>query len=121
MQERRRNRSSLIRVALQYWLSAVAQKKLLTVVALADSAGLLIAANINSPEAEELAAMAPLVARSRARNEATPAFLPHVSKVIVPLRIDDCSLYLCAIGKEDASFEGVRSAEEGIRRILSAG
>ena len=63
--ERRRKRSSFSGLALHYWLAAVARRKHLWGLVLADSAGLLVAASMKGEEAEEVAALAPLLVQGR--------------------------------------------------------
>lgn len=113
--ERRRKRSSYAGLALQYWLGAVAQRKKLMALVLADSAGLLVAASFQGPEAEELAALAPLLARPGDPMDAAP----NVPVEIRPMQIDRTSLYLCAIGDRSRTADGLLAAENGVQRILT--
>ena len=118
--ERRRKRSSFAGLSLQYWLNAVAQQKRLFALVLADSAGLLIGASMTGPEAEELAAVAPLLARP---NNAECNPMPERNKipvVVQPMRLDHASLFLCAVGDRERGKEGIRLAASGVRRILTA-
>ena len=113
--ERRRKRSSFSGLALQYWLGAVAQRKQLMALVLADSAGLLVAASFRGPEAEELAAIAPLLARPGDPLDSVPS----VPVEIRPLRIDRTSLYLCAVGDRRRTADGLSLAVHGVERILT--
>lgn len=116
--ERRRKRSSFAGLALQYWLGAVARQNRLMALVLADSAGLLIASSFRGPEAEELAAMAPLLARP-GQPGAPLEEAPRLPLEIQPLRIDRTSLYLCAIGERGRIGDGLKKAAGGVRRILT--
>lgn len=116
--ERRRKRSSFTALALQYWLNAVAQRNKLMALVLADSAGLLVAASFRGPEAEELAALAPLVA-SPGRQLAALEEAPSLPMEIRPMSIDRASLYLCAVGDLTRTGDGLRIAEGGVQRILT--
>ncbi len=115
--ERRRKRSSYSRLALQYWLSSVASQQRLFALVLADAAGLLVASSLGGPEAEELAAVAPLLARP---NEAgrCPAERPDIPVLIQKLSFDEASLFLCAVGDRQRSRRSLKLAEGGVRRIL---
>jgi hypothetical protein len=116
--ERRRKRSSFAGLALQYWLAAVARRRKIAALVLADSAGLLVAASFRGPEAEELAALAPLMARSGSCDGVLdrPVDLPFV---VYPVRVDRSSLYLCAVGGDPGGEAVLRLAEGGIQRILT--
>jgi len=116
--ERRRKRSSFTALALQYWLNAVAQRKKLMALVLADSAGLLVAASFRGPEAEELAALAPLLARP-GQPLAALEEAPSLPLEIRPMHIERASLYLCAVGDLTRTGDGLRVAETGVHRILS--
>jgi len=120
--ERRRKRSSYSGLALQYWLTAIAQRKRLFALVVADSAGLLIASNLPGPEAEELAAVAPLLARpgeAECNSDLVPDRQEKIPIVIEKMLLDRSSLYLCAVGDKERSRESLRLAEGGVRRILT--
>jgi hypothetical protein len=117
LNERRRKRSSFAGLALQYWLSAVARKKKMMALVLADSAGLLVASSFNGPEAEELAALAPLLAR--AGEEGAPLeSKPDVPLTIRPMQFYRDSMYLCAVGNRRRGNDTLNEAAEGVDRIL---
>jgi hypothetical protein len=118
IRERRRKRSSYIGLSLQYWLASVAQRKKLMALVLADSGGLLVASSFKGPEAEELAALAPLLARPGEPGAALER-APNVPLAVRPMRIDQTSLYLCAVGNQSSREEGIRLAVGGVRRILA--
>jgi len=86
-------------------------------IVLADSAGLLVAASFQGPEAEELAALSPLLARSGQPGAALEA-LPALPMEIRPMQVDQASLYLCAVGDLSQTGDGLRLAEGGVQRIL---
>jgi hypothetical protein len=116
--ERRRKRSSYTGLSLQYWLSSMAREERLFALVLADAAGLLVASSLAGPEAEELAAVAPLLARP------TDAGLVEGERGEIPVSIrrmhfERCSLYLCAVGDRQRSRRCLRLAEGGVRRILA--
>ena len=115
--ERRRKRSSYSGLALRYWLTSVASQQRLFALVLADAAGLLVASSLGGPEAEELAAVAPLLARP---DEAgiNVAERSDVPVVIHKLLFDQSSFFLCAVGDRKRSRQSVRVAEGGVRRIL---
>lgn len=112
--ERRRKRSSFSGLALQYWLAAVARRKKLFGLVLADSAGLLVASNLRGPEAEELAAVAPLVARPGAAWTGDA----DVPMLVQRMTIDRTLLYLCAVGHGEQRADALNLASSGIQRIL---
>jgi len=116
--ERRRKRSSFAGLALQYWLNSIAQKKHLFALVVSDSAGLLIASSLHGPEAEELAAVAPLLARPG--ENGVQLEHPEIPVVIHKLQVDRSSLYLCAVGDRARGRESIRLAASGVRRILTA-
>jgi hypothetical protein len=113
--ERRRKRSSFAGLALHYWLSAVARRKHLWGLVLADSAGLLVAASIKGTEAEEVAALAPLLVQGRRPT----TDMPDTPVVVHQLYLDQSLFYLCAVGDSTRSLEGARLAADGIKRILA--
>lgn len=117
--ERRRKRSSFAGLALQYWLNSIAQKKRLFALVVADSAGLLVGASLHGPEAEELAAVAPLLARP-GEDGVQAAEHPEIPVVVQKLQVDRSSLYLCAVGDRTRGRECIRLAANGVRRILNA-
>ncbi|MFH1132021.1 MAG: hypothetical protein V1754_11840 [Pseudomonadota bacterium] len=104
-------------MALHYWLASVANKNRLFALLIADSAGALIAASIRGPEAEELAAIAPLLNRknSSGKKRVKKASVPMTTERIA---IGGCSLYLCAVGDCRDHEIGLNQAAEGIHRIL---
>jgi hypothetical protein len=116
--ERRRKRSSYTALALQYWLCSIAQRKRLFALVLADSAGLLVAASFHGPEAEELAAVAPLLARPADSGQASHD-RSRIPIVIHRLPVDHASLFLCAVGDRERSRDGIRLAADGVHRILT--
>lgn len=116
--ERRRKRSSYFSLALQYWLSAVAQRKRQMAMVLADSAGLLVASSFKGPEAEELAAMAPLLS-APGGPDAPLTDAPRLPYQVHRMAIDRTSLFLCAVGDRPGRDEALRLAESGVRRILT--
>lgn len=117
--ERRRKRSNFAGLALQYWLSAIAQRQGMQGMVLADSAGLLVAASIRGDAAEEMAALAPLLARA----EGDPMLLDgltHDSPVQVHrLQVDRTQLFLCVLGDSRRSASGADLATRGVQRILT--
>jgi hypothetical protein len=115
--ERRRKRSSYSSLALQYWLSSIASQQEVFALILADAAGLLVASSLRGPEAEELAAVAPLLARpdDSGLNVAERGDVPVVIHKVL---FDQSSFFLCAVGDRGRSRRSVRLAEGGVRRIL---
>jgi len=117
--ERRRKRSSYSQLALQYYLSSVAQRQKLFALVLADSAGLLVASSLQGPEAEELAAVAPLLARPDEAGDQAVAERNQIPVVIRRMPVAKSSLLLCAVGEKDRSVEGIAQAAGGVSRILT--
>jgi hypothetical protein len=115
--ERRRKRSSYSGLALQYWLSSVANQQQLFALILADAAGLLVASSLRGPEAEELAAVAPLLARPD-ESGLNVAERGNVPVVVHKVLFEQSSFFLCAVGERQKSRRSVRLAEGGVRRIL---
>ncbi len=113
-EERRRERSSYSDVALQRWFAAVADRHDLVGLVLADSAGLLVASNIPGAEAEELAAVAPLVNQPDALADRNPTPL-----AIGKIEVDETPLLLCAVGAGGGRADALRNAESGVKRILA--
>lgn len=113
--DRRRKRSNYAGLALQYWFASVARRARLLGLVLGDSAGMLVASNIRGPEAEELAALAPLLARDRDPGLSPP----DVPVAIKRMQIDRTALFLCAVGGGGQRSSGLRWAESGVHRILT--
>jgi len=121
MRERRIRRSSQTGEALHYQLEHVAKEQDLVALVLADASGLLVAASRSGPEAEELAAVAPIAARRAAvcpRNPvAEERYLPCA---VGQIMVDDVPLYLLAVGERRRARMAIASASFGVRRILTA-
>lgn len=116
--ERRRKRSNFAGLALQYWLSSVARQQGIFGLVLADSAGLLVASSLRGPEAEELAAIAPLLAADGDRGEST--FQPEDLPIVVHrTEVDRSQLFLCAVGDSERVQQGMSTAAGGVQRILT--
>lgn len=116
--ERRRKRSSYYGLSLKYWLSSIASQQRLFALVLADTGGLLVASSLVGPEAEELAAVAPLLARPDETGASLSA-RRDVPVVVHKVLLEGSSLYLCAVGGKQQSQRSVRLAEGGVRRILA--
>lgn len=116
--ERRRKRSSYKALALQYWLSSVARQNRIVALVIADTSGMLVAGSLKGPEAEELAALAPLLARED-ENGNTITMRHRLPMAIAEAEIDGATYYLCAVGKSNGCDHGLGQATRGINRILS--
>lgn len=116
--ERRRKRSDYTALALRYWLAAVAQRTRVVALVVGDSAGLLVASSLRGPEADELAAVAPLLMRADHRGE-TPLSRHHLPLEVERLSVDDSSLYVCAVGDKANCGRSLHQARAGVERILA--
>jgi hypothetical protein len=115
--ERRRKRSSYTHLALQYWLASVAQRNRLVAMVLADTAGLVVAGSMLGPEAEELAAVTPLLMRED-ESGCSVAERHQLPMKIEKVSVEGDSLYLCAVGDQEPCSRGIDQARSGISRIL---
>lgn len=117
--ERRRKRSNYRGLSLHYWLAAVAARTRALAFVVADPSGLLIASSLRGPEAEELAAIVPLLYRDAA------APLVGVKWRQMPIQVDQITidgmpLLLCAVGDRPACHSAMAQAAGGVERILAA-
>ena len=120
MRERRIRRSSMTGEALHYQLESVAKEQELVALVLADSAGILVAANRAGPEAEELAAVAPIAARRASLCPKNPvAEERYLPCAVGQLTVDDVPLFLLAVGDRRKARMAIASACFGVRRILT--
>ncbi len=115
--ERRRKRSSFAGLALQYLFNAIARRQGLQGIVLADTAGLVVATNLQKGDAEEVAAMAPLMARSAGLEYDWYWGSPLVMRQV---EIDGYPFYLCALGANMPAIQGAREAAGAVDRILAA-
>lgn len=118
--ERRRKRSTYKALALQYWMASVARRNRVVAMILADTSGLLVAGSMKGPEAEELAAVAPLLMRENEQGE-TVADRHRLPMSIDRLDVAGNSLYLCAVGEGERCRQGIGQVRNGIERILDEG
>ncbi len=120
VQERRVRRSGHTGEALRFQLEHVAKEQELVALVLADSSGFLVAANRNGPEAEELAAVAPIAARRATLASLSPVIEErHLPCAVGQLTVDDIPLYLLAVGDRKRARIAIASASLGVRRILT--
>ena len=117
--ERRRKRSNFAGLALQYYLASVARRTRVVSLVVADSAGLLVASSMKGPEADELAAIAPLLMRSDEEGSC-PVDRHKLPLVIEKVPVDRSSLFVCAVGIQQRCADSVKQAKSGVRRILEA-
>lgn len=120
LEEKRRNRSDNIHEALALQLAACAARARLSALILAEDQGLPVASAGNVAEAEEVAALAPSLARdSRCWHGSVQTVEGLKSATICPVPTEDGRLYLCAVADLGARIdtELVRGGN-GIRRIL---
>jgi predicted regulator of Ras-like GTPase activity (Roadblock/LC7/MglB family) len=115
--ERRKRRSTNLILALRYWLESAARRAGAAGLTLADGDGFLIASSLPSAHAEEVAALAPILARpDRTGQRLTDdASLP----ISIHAMTGFCGrLFLCAIGDEERRREAVRASRPGVQRII---
>ncbi len=115
--ERRRKRSSFAGLALQYLFNSIVARKGIEAIVLADTSGLVVASSHKETEAEEVAALAPLMARS--------AGLQYDWYWGAPLTMQQVDIgrdtfYLCALGENGPALKGAQEAAGGVDRILAA-
>jgi len=116
--DRRRKRSERAEEALGLWLRSTAQRMRIPGLVLADSAGLLVASNLDTDRSEELAALAPLLLRRDAQGR-TPVERHKVPMAIHAVEHEGDSLLLIAVsGDFDRRERGLAAARLGVRRIL---
>lgn len=116
--ERRRGERDSMSRSLGDWLGAVADRTRSLAFVLADRHGMVVASSVDGPEAEELAALAPLLVRGLVGE------LDLMGWELLGLRVDQVEidgehLLLCAVGDEQASDATVSHAAAGVRRILT--
>ena len=116
--ERRRKRSTFTGLALQYYLRSVAERNRVVAMVVADATGLLVAGSMRGPEAEELAAVSPMLLR---RNEGAASLAERydLPMQVAQFSMEGQSLYLCAVGERERCTGGLNEARAGIERILS--
>ena len=117
--ERRRKRSNYAGLSLNYLLSNLARRQGLPAIVLADSAGLLIASSLSGPEADEIAAMAPLISDPQNRAGDMDVDNSDVPLTVCGVKVNNTKLYLCAVGEKNKGLETLRVAASGVKRILS--
>lgn len=116
--ERRRKRSERAEEALTLWLRSTAQRMRLPCLVLADDAGLLVASSLDRDRSDELAALAPLLARRDADGR-TPMERHGVPMGIHAVDHEGMTLLLIAVSAEVQRRErGLAAARLGVRRIL---
>jgi hypothetical protein len=116
--DRRRKRSNYTALSLHYWLAAIAERTPAFAYVLADPTGLLVASSIRGPEAEELAAVAPILARPDA-NGIQVAKRYGVPMCIEEIEIDGMQMLLCAVGDREACRTALPQVADGVGRILT--
>lgn len=124
MENRRRQRSTDPLIALHYQLAHVRQENQLDAIVVADDAGLVVAGAGAWAACEELAAYAPLLARS-ARSDLDPHGGDAASRVaemraqvaIQPVAVDGQTVLICARGGGKRPSKLDRAAS-GVERIL---
>jgi hypothetical protein len=120
--ERRHRRSTNVAQALRHQLEACRQDAGLAAMVLSDESGLCVAAVGASQTCEEIAARLPLIGR-KARDFQGILLGGERSWPIVAkaFRVDDAELYVCAVGKAEATAtREVERSIGGVSRILAA-
>jgi hypothetical protein len=115
--ERRAARRANTLSALDELLDAVRRNSDFRALAVADSAGVLVAGSGAFAECEELAAWAPLAARQAANDDTVPTRLEVVARkmLVRRLTIDGIEVLLCGHGGQS---DALRRAAVGCARIL---
>ena len=114
--DRRLRRSTNIVKAIQYLLDAVNERFGLFCLVLTDDQGLRVAASSPLVDAEELAAVSPLVER----NVIEPEF-EGWPLAVWPVKTESGNLTFCAIGEERVVAAATLMANQGVRRLLDGG
>ncbi|HEY3354600.1 MAG TPA: hypothetical protein VGQ83_15215, partial [Polyangia bacterium] len=92
----------------------------LVALVLADSMGVLLAANRAGPEAEELAAVAPIAARRASLCTQNPvAEERYLPCAVGQVTVDEMPFYILAVGQRARAKMAIASASFGVRRILT--
>ena len=115
--ERRRKRSSFAGLALQYLFNAIARRQGLQGIVLADTSGLVVATNVKMADAEEVAAMAPLMVKSAGLEYDWYWGAPLVIRQV---EVEGEPFYLCALGANMPAMQGASEAAGALDRILAA-
>ena len=115
--ERRRKRSSFAGLALHYLFNSIVRRQGLEAMVLADTSGLVVASSQKMADAEEVAALAPLMARSAGLQYDWYWGAPLVMH---QLDFGKDTFYLCALGTNTLAAEGAREAAGAVDRILAA-
>lgn len=114
--DRRLRRSTNVVKAIQYLLDEVNERFGLFCLVLTDDQGLLVAASSPLVDAEELAAVSPLVER----NVMEPEF-EGWPLAVWPVQTKSGNLTFCAIGEERVVAAATMMANLGVRRLLDGG
>ncbi|MBW2277601.1 MAG: hypothetical protein JRF63_08935 [Deltaproteobacteria bacterium] len=120
VEERRRNRSKNAHSALGLQLASCAARARLSALILAEDQGLTVATTGNVEEIEEIAAMAPSLARDSGCWHGSVQTVEGIKSVTVcPIPTELGRLFLCAVGRVGSTIdtELIRSGV-GVRRIL---
>ena len=105
-------------LALQYWLSSVSNRQQLYGLVLADACGLVVASSQKCPQAEEMAAMAPLM-KGMCEGDAQSSQTSAEAMSIHQMMVEETRLYVCAVGDQQRGQEGAEMAASGVERILA--
>jgi len=116
--ERRTKRSTFTSWALRYYLASVARRNQVVAMVVADTAGLLVAGSMRGPEAEELAAVTPLLMRE-ASDGRTLVQRHDLPMSIERVPVEGESVYLCAVGDTSRCSSSLDEARKGVERILA--
>jgi hypothetical protein len=115
--DRRRRRSASKPEALELWLTAVAARSGAEAVVLADGDGFLVAGSADGEQAEELAALAPLV---HADGNVQIGDLEPRPLTVRPIEFEGEELYHCAAAARNPSQVDAVEASAAVNRILAA-
>lgn len=119
LEERRTRRSEERHVALRYQLEHLREQGKLTAVVLADDAGLDVVSAGDPAIVAELAAVAPLMARSPFPLRVSP-LLGGLDVAVRPLVLNGHQLYLAGIGGGMARDACLANSAVGVKRILAS-
>lgn len=119
IEERRVRRSTYRDIALEFQLAHVRDRGRLEALVLADEDGLAVSTAGDPAVCQELAAMAPLMAKS-ILGIPLPPLLRGAEVAVRVVRVHDQPLYLASVGGGVARDALLAHSMRGVHRILSA-
>lgn len=119
LEERRQRRSDERHIALRYQLEHARDRGGLEALVLADDAGLVVAQSGDYALCAELAAIAPLLAKS-ILGMPLPPLLRGGDIAVRPIRLHGQELYLASLGGGVARDALLSRSTHGVKRILAS-